>query len=146
MEKEKIIEIINENNDSIFLTGGVSVEQIGDIENNLNVILPDSYKWFLKQYGEGILLGIEIYGAGAKETNIPSCVKFTEKSREDDNLPKEYVMIEELGELAYCIDTSIFQNNECPIVSWDPINEEVGEEKFDDFYKYLYYRLDEMLD
>lgn len=61
-------------------------------------------------------------------------------------LSKEYVMVEELGELAYCIDTSIFRNNECPIVSWDPINEGVGEEKFDDFYKYLYYRLDEMLD
>ncbi|WJE46694.1 SMI1/KNR4 family protein [Peribacillus frigoritolerans] len=59
MEKEKIIEIINENNDSIFLTGGVSVEQIGDIENKLNVSLPDSYKWFLEQYGEGILLGNE---------------------------------------------------------------------------------------
>ncbi|PCD06308.1 hypothetical protein CMV16_19225 [Peribacillus simplex] len=146
MEKEKIIEIINEYNDSIFLTGGVSVQQIGDIENKLNVTLPDSYKWFLGQYGEGILLGIEIYGAGAKKTNIPSCVQFTEKSREDDNLPKEYVMIEELGELAYCIDTSIFLNNECPIVRWDPINEEVGEGKFDDFYKYLYYRLDEMLD
>ncbi|MGG0412340.1 SMI1/KNR4 family protein [Peribacillus simplex] len=46
MEKEKIIEIITEYNDSIFLTGGVSVEQIGDIENQLNVTLPDSYKWF----------------------------------------------------------------------------------------------------
>ncbi|WP_242219393.1 SMI1/KNR4 family protein [Bacillus cereus group sp. BfR-BA-01380] len=72
----------------------------------------------LEQLGEGIVLGIEIYGVGAKETNIPPCGKFTEKSRQDDNLSKEYVMIEELGELAYCIDTSIFRNNECPVVSW----------------------------
>lgn len=146
IKKEKITETINEYNDCMFLAGGVSVEQIRDIENKLHVKLPESYKWFLEQYGEGILLGIEVYGAGAKGTTIPSCLTFTEKSRDEDNLPKEYVVIEELGELAYCIDTSLSQDQESNIVCWDPIHEEVREEKFDNFYTYLLSRLAEMLD
>lgn len=43
MKKEKNIEVTNEYNDSVFLTDGVSIDEIKKREDTINVNLPDSY-------------------------------------------------------------------------------------------------------
>lgn len=42
------------------LTGGVTDRHIKEIEKDLKVTLPDSYKWFLTEYGSGGAFGTMI--------------------------------------------------------------------------------------
>lgn len=52
MKKEKNIEVTNEYNDSVFLTDGVSIDEIKKGEDTLNVNLPDSYQMNLNAFGQ----------------------------------------------------------------------------------------------
>jgi len=52
MKKEKNIEVINEYNDSVFLTDGVSIDEIKKREDTINVNLPDSYQMNLNAFGQ----------------------------------------------------------------------------------------------
>lgn len=46
MDKEELIDFINEHMESDDFTGGVDESQINSIQNELGVELPESYKWF----------------------------------------------------------------------------------------------------
>ena len=50
MNKEILIELINKNKKDIFFSGGIKDTAIDKIECELNTILPDDYKWFLKNF------------------------------------------------------------------------------------------------
>ena len=52
MKKEKNIEVTNEYNDSVFLTDGVSIDEIKKREDTINVNLPDSYQMNLNAFGQ----------------------------------------------------------------------------------------------
>ena len=111
-----IIKIIKEDtSDSSMFTGGVDTDKIYYIENELDVKLPNSYKWFLKTFGYGFIYGIEILGYG--KFTPPLVVTKTLDYRKY-GLPNEYVVIEDCDEFIYCLDTSKMENNECPVISW----------------------------
>ena len=46
MDYSKVKTFFNENKENSILTGGVTEDQIKEIEEDLNVTLPGSYKWF----------------------------------------------------------------------------------------------------
>jgi hypothetical protein len=62
MTKQYVKKIIHEYQEFVFFTGGVKEEEIIKIENELNVKLPESYKWFLSHYGYGGIGGTTIEG------------------------------------------------------------------------------------
>lgn len=67
---EKFIEEFSKEKD---FTGGICEEKIELIEEKLNLVLPESYKWFLKKYGSGGIFSIDILGydfAGASVVEI----------------------------------------------------------------------------
>jgi len=47
---EEFIEEFSKEKD---FTGGIDEEKIKFIEGQLNVVLPESYKWFLRKHGSG---------------------------------------------------------------------------------------------
>ncbi|WP_317846719.1 SMI1/KNR4 family protein [Bacillus swezeyi] len=47
--KELIIDFINKHATPHDFTGGINKEKITKIKNDLQTILPESYKWFLKK-------------------------------------------------------------------------------------------------
>jgi len=49
--------------DSYFV-GKANGARIKEIEYQLGVVLPDSYKWFLMEFGHGGVSGFEIFGNG----------------------------------------------------------------------------------
>ena len=71
--KDEIIKIIKEKESYSKYSIGVSDDKIVQIEEILKVKLPESYKWFLKNYGQILIMGVEIYGV--LENKILSCVK-----------------------------------------------------------------------
>ena len=132
LNKEAVIELIN-NSPKKFFVGALEDSKISDIEKRLNVKLPESYKWFLREYGTGGVFGIEILGGGLRE--VPTCVRETEEWREY-GLPMEFVVIQNYGSGVYCLDTSRLANNECPVIDWEQDDEERIYE-YENFYTFL---------
>ena len=88
-----------------YFTGEVDENRIKQAEKVLGVNFPESYKWFLRSYGTSA----SIYGIGLSET--PAVVKYTLNYRKF-GLPKSLVVIKDVGEWVYCLDTGRMKNNE----------------------------------
>ncbi|MFP7226526.1 SMI1/KNR4 family protein [Priestia filamentosa] len=116
MNKEELMNFIDEHKEEAFFTGGVDESQINVVQNELGVKLPESYKWFLTNYGSGGIFGVDILGVD--RSNILSVVSNT-KDRRNMGMDKDLVIIEDLGEYAYCLHTSKMENNECPVIAWN---------------------------
>lgn len=138
MNKEELIYFIQENMESDDFTGGVDEKQIEYVQNTLEVQLPESYKWFLTNYGSGGLFGVDILGVA--KSNIASVVIETKNYR-DLGMSNNLVVIEDIGEYAYCLDTSNMENNECPVIAWNRQGRLDDFNTAKNFYEFLSQRL-----
>ncbi len=142
MDLELIYEYIEELGDDAYFVGRADQTKIETIEHELQVNLPESYKWFLKEFGVALFPGCEIEGNGLAD--VPSCVQTTIDWR-GYGLPIQFVVIENVGEWVYCLDTSRLHNGECPVVDWDPLEGSLNKIS-DTFLTYFRTRLKESLD
>lgn len=72
--------------------GGVSEEAIAQAEKQLGTIFPEQYRWFLRNYGEGGVLGIDI--CGLRPDGKGRLVPGTLILRKNIGLSPEYLVIE----------------------------------------------------
>lgn len=138
MSQEELIDFIKENMNDDDFTGGVDSKQIEYIQETLDVPLPKSYKWFLATHGSGGLFGVAILGVA--KSNIATVLNAT-KSYREMGMNQDLVVIDDIGEYAYCLDTSRMQNGECPVIAW---NRQGGLDDYDtaeNFYEFLLQRL-----
>lgn len=138
MNKEELINFIKINMESDDFTGGVDKKQVDYVQDTLQLKLPESYKWFLTNYGSGGLFGVDILGVA--KSNIASVVIETESYR-DLGMSEHLVVIEDIGEYAYCLDTSNMENNECPVIAWDRQGGLDDYNTAKNFYEFLSQRL-----
>ncbi|MBU8582111.1 SMI1/KNR4 family protein [Bacillus paralicheniformis] len=115
MTFSKISKFIEENKHEAIFTGGTNENNIKWIEETLQVELPESYKWFLKNYGSGGIFGVEILGYDLEGAYV---VEQTEDYRKYYNLPDGIVVIEYVDEFSYCLDTNKMEDGECPVIVW----------------------------
>ncbi|MDM5312627.1 SMI1/KNR4 family protein [Peribacillus frigoritolerans] len=120
-------------------TGGVSEDKVKETELKLQVSLPESYKWFLKNYGSGGSFGIDIIGYDLVGASVVTASKGHQKYY---GLIDGLVVIEDIDEFAYCLDTNKMQNGECPVILWDN-QEGYGFTAADNFLDYLIESLEE---
>ncbi|MGG3805163.1 SMI1/KNR4 family protein [Metabacillus fastidiosus] len=77
MDKQDVQKLIMSQEEEFFFTGGITEELVQEIEKELNVKLPESYKWFLSHYGYGGIGGVLIQGVGLDKSlqvvDITSC-------------------------------------------------------------------------
>ncbi|MFS0765683.1 SMI1/KNR4 family protein [Peribacillus phoenicis] len=139
MKYSKLQEFIKTNRQDAYFTGGVSDEKVQETEIKLQVPLPDSYKWFLRNYGYGGIFGVEIIGYGLAG---PAVVDATKDYQKHYKLIDGIVVIENVDEFAYCLDTNKMQNGECPVILWDN-QEGYGFTAADNFLDYLIESLEE---
>ncbi|MCU6602701.1 SMI1/KNR4 family protein [Peribacillus frigoritolerans] len=130
---QEFIKQFGENDD---FTGGVSDEKVRETEQKLQVLLPESYKWFLKNYGSGGSFGIGIIGY---DFVGPSVVTATKDHQKYYGLIDGIVVIEDIDEFAYCLDK--MKNGECPVIMWDN-QEGYGRKLADNFVDYFIDRLE----
>lgn len=138
MNKEKLTNFIERNMEPNAFTGGVDEKLIDYVQDTLKVKLPESYKWFLNNYGSGGLYGVNILGVA--KSNIANVVIATESYR-DLGMSEHLIVIEDIDEYAYCLDTSNMENNECPVIAW---NKQGGLDDYNtakNFYEFLFRRL-----
>ncbi|MDM5221315.1 SMI1/KNR4 family protein [Peribacillus sp. NJ11] len=119
-------------------TGGVSDEKVKETEIKLKVPLPESYKWFLRNYGYGGIFGVEIIGYGLTG---PAVVDATKGHQKYYDLIGGLVVIEDIDEFAYCLDTNKMKDGECPVIMWDN-HEGYGRTLADNFLDYFIERLE----
>lgn len=135
MGREDLVKLI-ESDDEAFFVGKLTDDKIEFCEKSLNVILPESFKWFLKEYGTGGMNGVEIIGGGLAQ--VPSCVESTKDWRQY-GLPNKLVIVEDNGEWQYCLNTEKMKDGECPVVDWEQ-GAGIGEKKYSNFYEFLIQR------
>lgn len=134
----KIVDMIKKYEEENDFYGKINEEDIKLVEHSLNIIFPESYKWFISNYGSGGICGVEILGIENKENS--SVIYGTEKYRML-GLESGCVVIEDLGEFIMCIDT----NDRDKIIRWDRVNK-IKEYRYNDFYEYLIDTFKEAID
>lgn len=127
----------------------VDVEQLERVEQELEVVFPESYRYFLLNYGSGDFKGREFYGLIPGETDleeIPNAFWFTKSAREDECLGTNLFVIEDLGDgVLACLDLSKLNENECPVVEFDSGSPEETVFLADSFGAYFYLRVKEAI-
>jgi hypothetical protein len=132
--QDRIAGLVKSLEKDIKLVGQADEGTVSNIESGLGVSLPDSFKWFLKEYGLLMLPAYIIYGSGNNAD--PACLKLTLGVREK-GLPAPYVVIENDNDgRIICLDTSRLKDGECPVVGWETQGEKV-KDLFSDFYQLL---------
>lgn len=143
MNHSEIIQLIEIHGEAIRFVGKADNLRVDFVERVLGVSLPESYKWFLTNFGLAILPGCLILGNGLD--TIPACVRSTKDWREF-GLPNNLVVIEDSGtDWVFCLDTSMMEHGECPVVDWEQ-NNTGTRVKYETFLKYFKERLQESLD
>ncbi|MGG3556785.1 SMI1/KNR4 family protein [Peribacillus frigoritolerans] len=139
MKYSALQEFIKQYREDDDFTGGVSEDKVKETEQKLQVSLPESYKWFLRNYGYGGLFGVDIIGYGFTG---PAVVDATKDHQKYYGLIDGLVVIEDIDEFAYCLDTNKIKNGECPVITWDN-QEGYGVKLADNFLEYFIERLEE---
>lgn len=136
--REDIVLIFNKYPDETITGEGISNENIEELENILKVRLPDSYKDYLKTFGYGGIFGRYILGV-ENPPNSGSVIEYT-KEWTQQGLPKGFVVIEDVHEFLFCLNTNEFdQSSECPVVVYLPHESQPS-------YSVMYSSFEEYLD
>ncbi|MGE7767277.1 SMI1/KNR4 family protein [Peribacillus sp. NPDC096540] len=138
MKYSALQEFIKQYGEDDDFTGGVSEDKVKETEQKLQFSLPESYKWFLRNYGSGGIFGVDIIGY---DLVGPSVVDATKGHQKYYDLIDGLVVIEDIDEFAYCLDTNKMKNGECPIIMWDN-QEGYGRKLADNFLDYFIERLE----
>jgi hypothetical protein len=136
--KEKVLEMIARYEEENDFYGKLKENDIEYVQSVLKVKIPESYSWFILNYGSGGICGVEVLGIEKKDDS--SVVNVTERYRKL-GLDSECIVIEDLGEFIMCINTS--KENE--IIRWDRVNK-TNEFRYKNFYEYLIDTFQEAID
>ena len=123
--------------DATEFIGGVSENEIENAMKSLSVVLPESYKAFLSDFGGGDADGEFIFGVTDNEEEDIVAATQMERSQ---GLPKNLVIIAFWNDTLICLDTGKMNNGECPVVevNYDYSEIEVVSDTFGRFlYDYL---------
>jgi antitoxin YobK len=127
--KEKVINMIKEYSDDGDFIGEVSNDEIiNDSEKELGLNLPEEYKWFIKNYGQGGIGGVQILGVS--KVNRPMFRDVTIEYR-NYGLPNNLIVVENCDEWLYCLDTDSKK-----VIAWDRISGVLGE-RYNTFLEFL---------
>ncbi len=136
MYKQILLNIIEKNKEDSFFCSGINEEKISFIEKELNIVLPNDYKWFLRTFGAGGIKDIKIFGYDKSDKlSVITKTNYYRKYK----LPHQYVVIGAWhGDLIYCLDTTKTENS--TVVSWNKEDRDIYIID-DDFLSFFYEQL-----
>jgi hypothetical protein len=104
---------------------GVTQATISNAEATLGVGLPESYKWWLLNYGGGQIKGDIIYGLDEGELGRPDLVELA-RLNEQDGLYTTARLVFAMGNAQnFFFDTTNDENGEYPVLEHDITQDEV---------------------
>ena len=102
--------------------GGATDVEIFKAENSLMTPFSESYRSFLRKIGWGRFSHEELYGLGSDIPPYLELVKNTLVERDTMGPLMPLHLIPVMNDGAgnhFCLDTSLFADDECPVVFWD---------------------------
>lgn len=124
MGKGHVARLIEEARDAKTLCGaGVSEDDIALAEKELGLLLPLSYRTFLRECGWVSVKGLIVWGLPSEEEricyNAQSIVDIVARARREYGLPAHLVWISSDGsDFQFMLDTSVMVDQEVPVVNW----------------------------
>lgn len=114
------LKLMKDSGEEILFSGVTDISVIGQMERELKVILPPSYKYFLKKFGTLCFESVNIYGITKKGVfgdSAPCATFLTKVARDRGDISDKMVKIMSSGYGPnICIDTSeVDENGESPI-------------------------------
>ncbi|MBQ3612353.1 MAG: SMI1/KNR4 family protein [Firmicutes bacterium] len=145
------VSIMKANGELCDFVGSIDQSVINKAEKVLGVSFSKTYRAYLSEFGAGNFGSQEIYGIISEnfiDSGVPDAIWLTLKERKENNLPEELVIIYFSGdEYYYCLDTSEFEGDECPIVAVHIGQLACEREKiYDSFSEFLLEIIDEELE
>jgi antitoxin YobK len=104
---------------------GISEEWIIKAEERLGFTIPNSYKWWLRNYGGGEIYGEEIYSIYEQDFDTVvggDIVYMYELNKRNNNYSDEKVVICETDDTVFYFDLSNRKDDEMPIYSLNDNN------------------------
>ena len=138
--KKKIKEMIQQNQhifSRAFCGKKVTDEEISQAEQELGLKIPESFTWFLKEFGSG---GYWFEILGYCKSGRAEFVEETLKQRKN-GLPKTFLIIEDCDEFYYCLDAG---NGK--VASWSQYDAEDVSYCFRDFYEFFMDNIENAID
>lgn len=118
--KQRIIHMIEEYSEDGDFTGRIlDIKVIDDIKKKMRMDLPSQYEWFIRNYGQGGIGGVQVLGIS--KVNRAVFWDVTKEYRKY-GLPNNLLVIENCNEWLYCIDV-----NTEKVVKWDMIGGVISE-------------------
>ena len=96
-------ELIQKYKNEITQKKGITNTDIDTVEKSLGLTIHDSLKKYLLQYGALSFRSMELTGLGYSSTSYRNIIKATKEARENASIPKDAVVIEDVGEFHYII-------------------------------------------
>jgi antitoxin YobK len=114
---EEVERILRENGELADVGLPQGEEAIAAAERALAVLLPASYREYLRRWGWMYFGPTGYLGLG---TDVGDVVKLTLNARRDLGLPRALVVVSDHdGDEYVCLDTATMEDHECPVVVWD---------------------------
>lgn len=136
--EEKVISIIDEYSEEGDFIGKVLNDEVINVsEKELGINIPKQYKWFIENYGQGGIGGVQILGISKVNRAV-----FKDVTLEYRNygLPNNLIVVENCDEWLYCIDI----NNE-KVIAWDRINGVLGD-RYNTFLEFIVDRFNDEIE
>lgn len=110
-----------------FFMGEIEERLIDKWEEKLGVTFPNSYREFLRKFGDGCLCGMPYLG-GISNEDFSAAWEDTSMYREKGILPQEHIVVATSGDVVktngeaygvhnlYCLDSGHMADGECPVL------------------------------
>lgn len=134
---EQLLSMIENYEEKGDFSGEVPVHILELCERSLKVVFPNEYREFLQKFGSGGICGVDVLGI--ENESFFSVEEATKKYR-GLGLPHSYVVIENVDEFIYCLDTE--RKN---IIRWDEFSKKEVE-RYNSFDEYLEDSFQEAID
>lgn len=141
MEKKDILEQINKAKTLFSVVGKPSIEKIAEYENKIGLNFPETYRWFLREYGAGGIGSVDILGIDPDDYS--DVLSYT-KDKRQNGLEHKYIPIFDCDEFIYCIDTEDKQTDGSTVIRWD-ISSKKAELRANNFIDFLYEEFERVL-
>lgn len=139
-EQIEIEDIVRKNHTifaNAFLGKRATDEDIQRAEQQLGLQIPESYSWFLKEFGSG---GYWFDFIGYCKNGKPQFIEETLEQRKN-GLPEKFLIIEDCDEFYHCLDTMSEK-----VATWSQYDEDGVLYCFDNFYDFFKDNLENAID
>lgn len=140
--KDDILNQISRANEMFSVVGHTPDDKILEYENQLHILFPSDYRWYLQQFGAGGIGSVNILGIDPDK--YIDVLKTTIDARVQ-GLPQNLLPILDCDEFFYCLNMQSNESENSDVIRWDKYSKKIAN-KADSFFDFLYFEFNRILE